>query len=148
ADFIGKTPAPISVEKGHYFQGKQGKMFWNKLIEYDILSIRTRTYEDENLIENNYGITDIVKEPKPFGLEPTNEEYQSGLKKIEKIIEKYKADVIVFVYKKVLDNILKMRFNFTSKSNYGMNSNLDDLLGAKVFVFPMPGTPCSKQQLI
>jgi hypothetical protein len=29
--FIAKTPAPVSVEAGHYFQGRQGKMFWNKL---------------------------------------------------------------------------------------------------------------------
>ena len=29
--FIAKTPAPVSVSAGHYFQGKHGRMFWNKL---------------------------------------------------------------------------------------------------------------------
>ena len=47
--FIAKTPAPISVEAGHYFQGKQGQMFWKKIRDYGILNISPGTYEDENL---------------------------------------------------------------------------------------------------
>ena len=35
--FVAKTPAPASVEEGHYFQGKQGRMFWNRLKNYDLL---------------------------------------------------------------------------------------------------------------
>lgn len=47
--FIAKTPAPKSVDAGHYFQGRQGQMFWNKLKEYGILEVRPDTYNDENL---------------------------------------------------------------------------------------------------
>lgn len=36
---IAKTPAPVSVEAGHYFQGRQGKMFWGKLREYRLLTV-------------------------------------------------------------------------------------------------------------
>ncbi len=144
--FIAKTPALNSVEKGHYFQGRQGKMFWNKLINSGLLKIRPNTFEDENLLDHNYGITDIVKKPRNYGNEPSNDEYQSGYDRIERIIERHDTDVIVFVYKKVLDNILKIAHGITEKSNYGLNKKLNNRFGTNVFVFPMPGTPCTKKE--
>ena len=133
--FIAKTPAPTSVEIGHYFHGRQGKMFWNKLVENGILSVTPNTFEDENLLYHGYGITDIVKEPREFGNEPTRQEYQNGLKQIQQIIEKYKADITVFVYKRVLDNILKLSYGIKTKAEYGFNNDLQKLFGTKVFVF-------------
>jgi hypothetical protein len=143
--FIAKTPAPKSVEIGHYFQGTQGKMFWNKLIEYKILTIRLGTYEDENLLENNYGITDIVKKPREFGNEPSPSEYKFGLARIQRVIKNHRPTVLVFVYKKVLDNILRWGHDVKLKSVYGFNPDLESHFGSKVFVFPMPGTPCKSE---
>lgn len=144
--FIAKTPAPVSVEAGHYFQGKQGKMFWNKLQNHRILTVMAGTYEDENLLAHNYGITDIVKKPRNYGNEPTPEEYKSGLDHIMTKIAKYTPKIIVFVYKAVLDNILKYAFMSSTKSQYGFNTSLTTLFISKVFVFPMPGTPCTREQ--
>jgi len=146
--FIAKTPAPISVQAGHYFQGKQGTMFWNKLSEYDILKFPFNKYPDEYLLSNNFGITDIVKVPREYGNEPTNKEYKDGLKRILSIIDRNKPKVIVFVYKAVLDKILKLNFGIRTKSSYGFNSNLDKYFNSKVFVFPTPGTPCTREQAI
>jgi uracil-DNA glycosylase len=64
--FIGKTPMQESVDVGHYFQGKHGKFFWNKLANYNILTTKEGTFEDENLLDHKYGITDIVKKPRPY----------------------------------------------------------------------------------
>jgi mismatch-specific thymine-DNA glycosylase len=144
--FIAKTPALKSVDKGHYFQGRQGKMFWNKLVNSGLLKIEPNTFEDENLLNHNYGITDIVKKPRNFGNEPSDDEYQNGYKRIEKIIKEHDTDVIVFVYKKVLDKILKIAHGINDKSDYGLNKNLKNLFGTNVFVFPMPGTPCTKEK--
>jgi hypothetical protein len=36
---IAKTPAFVSVDAGHYFQGRQGRMFWNRLIDYRLLDL-------------------------------------------------------------------------------------------------------------
>jgi len=140
--FIAKTPAPISVNAGHYFQGTQGRMFWNKLTNYNILNVPNGEYEDDYLLENSYGITDIVKVPRSYGNEPSNEEYKQGLNRILDLIKLYKPKVICFVYKKVLDQILKFGFMRNQKSEYGFNPELENDFGAKVFVFPMPGTPC------
>jgi len=144
--FIAKTPATTSVEIGHYFQGKHGKMFWNKLINHQLLTIKSGTYEDENFASHNYGITDIVKVPRNYGNEPSQDEYRHGLERILQTINSYKPKVLVFVYKTVLDNILKLEFNNSTKSVYGFNQNLESYFNSKVFVFPMPGTPCKKDQ--
>ena len=146
--FIAKTPATISVAAVHYFQGHQGTMFWNRLSEYNILKVPTGKFADECLLENNYGITDIVKVPRDYGNEPSRQEYIDGLQRILEIIEKLKATVIVFVYKAVLDNVIKLNFGVKTKSNYGFNPQLDKYFNAKVFVFPMPGTPCKAEQAV
>jgi len=146
--FIAKTPALKSVQAGHYFQGRQGQMFWNKLKENGLLTVRPNTYEDENLLENDYGITDIVKVPRNYGNEPTEEEYKQGLNRILQTIQIYNPKVIVFVYTKVLDNILSLGFGKYFNTEYGFNSTAEPLFKSKVFVFPMPGTPCTRQQAI
>ena len=144
--FIAKTPALKSVAAGHYFQGHHGRMFWNRLKDYNILKVRPNTFEDENLIENNFGLTDIVKVPRDFGNEPINDEYIEGVDRIMQIISKYKPRVLVFVYKRVLDNILLHRFNYSNNTEYGFNKGLEKFFNSRVFIFPMPGTPCTKAQ--
>ena len=142
--FIAKTPAPISVDAGHYFQGKQGTMFWNSLSKYDILKVQPGMFADECLSQNNFGITDIIKVPRDYGNEPSDAEYKSGIQRILSIVLNRKPKVIVFVYKKVLDNITRLNFGIQTKSKYGFNPQLDKYFNSKVFVFPMPGTPCKK----
>ena len=61
---IAKTPAPVSVKAGHYFQGQQGKMLWNRLAEYGILKYPSGEFPDDYLLLNKIGITDIVKVPR------------------------------------------------------------------------------------
>ena len=143
--FIAKTPAPLSVAAGHYFQGKQGKMFWNALSKHNILTVHHGEFEDDHLIENLYGITDIVKIPRGYGNEPSDDAYRGGLDKILDLIRLNNPKVICFVYKKVLDQILKLSFNIREKSLYGFNPKLEKYFETKVFVFPMPGTPCKKE---
>ena len=142
--FIAKTPAPVSVTAGHYFQGKQGSMFWNKLSESNILKIPSGKYADECLLENGFGITDIVKLPRAYGNEPSEDEYLSGMERIFNIIKSHQPKVLIFVYKKVLDNIVRLSFGIKEKSQYGFNPKLEEFFHSKVFVFPMPGTPCTK----
>jgi len=144
--FIAKTPAPVSVRAGHYFQGKQGKMLWNKLREYNIFNPPEDKFEDEYLLDYQYGITDIVKVPHDFGNEPSSLDYKTGLQRILNLIKTHNPKVVFFIYKKVLDNILKFGFNISQKSKYGFNKDLEALFNCKVFVFPMPGTPCNASE--
>src|SRR4051794_18532650 len=68
--FVAKTPAPVSVEVGHYFQGAHGRAFWRGLRKAGLLN-PTTDFEDDSLLDHGYGITDIVKVPRSFGDEPS-----------------------------------------------------------------------------
>lgn len=139
---IAKTPAPVSVEAGHYFRGRQGKMFWSKLREYGLLSVPPGRYEDEVLLDHNYGLTDVVKLPREYGSEPSGAEYRDNLPRVRQLILELEPRVLLFVYKGVLDKILKFAYTCREKARYGYNPDLNGLFNAKVFTFPMPGTPC------
>jgi len=141
---VGKVPTPISVEVGHYFQGRHGQMFWNRLVQHGLLRLRQGAFEDEVLLEHGYGMTDIVKRPRPFGEEPTCDEYRLGATRIMSLIADLRPKVVCFAYKAILDNVLKVQFAIKEKSLYGFNANAEGLFGCRVFVFPMPGTPCPR----
>lgn len=143
--FVAKTPAPISVEAGHYFQGLQGRVFWNRLREYRLL-IPTTEFEDDSLLSHGYGLTDIVKVPRSYGNEPSDAEYRAGLERILGLVGSHRPKVVVFVYKRVLDQILRIGFGVRTKAAYGFNSALEGRFGTRVFAFPLPGTPCSSAQ--
>lgn len=136
---IAKRPAPDSVRQGHYFQGTQGSAFWNKLREYGIIQVPENEYEDDYLLSHGYGMMDIVKVPGEFGDEPSNQEYESGMDRIKQSIKVHEPAIILFVYKRPLEQLLKAVFNNDSELMYGFNPGLNHHFRAKVFLFPMPG---------
>lgn len=140
---VAKTPATDSVAAGHYFQGAQGRMLWNRLRDYGLLEVPAGTFEDDVLLNHGYGLTDIVKVPRDYGSEPDEDEYRAGINRILDLVREIKPQVLFFVYKRILDQILRLAFGRSTKARYGFNPELDELLGSAVFVFPMPGTPCT-----
>lgn len=142
--FVAKTPALKSVAAGHYFRGRQGTMFWKLLSDYGLLS-PTTAFEDDSMLAHGYGLTDAIKVPKEFGDEPSDAEYLESMPRILELIRAHRPKVVVFVYKRVLDRLLALHFARREKSRYGFNPELEPLLGSRAFVFPMPGTPCTKQ---
>lgn len=134
---MAKTPVPESVEAGHYFQGPHGTNFWNKLKFYGLFE-QTTEFEDDSLLRNGYGLTDIVKAPHPFRTEPSEQEYREGSRRILKLIKIHGPKVVVFVYKKVLDKIACLEFN-QGKAAYGFYEELEGDFNARVFALPLPG---------
>ncbi len=142
--FVAKTPAHVSVEAGHYFQGKQGQSFWRQLRQYGMLHPRT-VFEDESLLEHGFGLTDIAKLPRDYGSEPSSKEYMEGTGRILNLINLHKPIIVIFVYKRILDKVLCRYFKDETKAAYGFNPSLDHHFGAKVFVLPLPGVGgCTK----
>lgn len=144
--FVAKTPALVSVKAGHYFQGAQGKAFWKRLREYGLLK-PTTPFEDDSLLAHGFGITDIVKVPRNYGDEPSDAEYRAGVDRVLALIGVHRPSVVVFVYKGVLDKMLKLKFFITKKAVYGINPDLEAKFGAPVFAFPLPGVgSCTREQ--
>jgi hypothetical protein len=94
------------------------------------------------------GINDPDERKQLFGNEPSEDEYKQGLNRIIDSINKFKPKVIIFIYKRVLDKIIDLNFGISSKSSYGFNFHLDKYFNSRVFVFPMPGTPCRSDEAI
>lgn len=107
---------------------------------------RGADYEDEVLLKHGYGVTDMVKVPHDFGTEPSDEEYKRGLCRLQKLISHLSPRILLFVYKGALDRLLDLGYQEKTKSRYGFNPELEPLFQSKVFVFPMPGTPCTRDE--
>ena len=122
-------------------------MFWNRLRECGLL-IPTTEFEDDSLLDHGYGLTDLVKVPRGYGDEPSDAEYREGLHRILDLVRLHRPKVVVFVYKKVLDQILRFGFGISARSSYGFNPSVETQFGARVFAFPLPGTPCNTAQAI
>jgi hypothetical protein len=64
--FVGLNPSPVSVEAGHYHQGRLGRRFWDRLKTATILPPHTDLAEaDDALVAAGHGITDLIKRPSP-----------------------------------------------------------------------------------
>ena len=141
--FVGKVPAPHSVSAGHYFY--KNAAFWNRLKEFGIMTVPHGQYGDDCLVEHNYGITDIIKKPRSFGNEPSDAEYKEGIARFFDLLRTNRPKVLVFIYKGALDKILHIKYGIKTYAHYGFNVELESLFNSKVFAFPMPGTPCRRE---
>lgn len=142
---VGKTPAQVSVDAGHYFQGRHGEFLWGELKRHGLLRLDADEYEDEALVRHGYGITDIVKVPRAAGDEPTTAEYRAGWPAVAEIMKRLEPAVLFWPYKGALDAVLSGEFGRREKAVYGFNPRLNRLFEARVFAFGMPGTPCRRE---
>lgn len=63
-------------------------------------------------------------------------------------ISVYKPDILIFVYKEALKQLLKFGFNKNINPDYGFNDDLKKFLNTEVFVFPIPGVGGVKKDKI
>ena len=62
--FVGLNPSPVSVEAGHYHQGRLGQTFWRRLMTARVLPPGTPIETaDDALVAAGHGITDLLKLP-------------------------------------------------------------------------------------
>ncbi len=139
---IGKTPAPGSVKAGHYFQGRQGRFLWNELKAFHILEVADEEFEDDALVRQGFGVTDVAKIPRNAGSEPGRREYQDGWAVVATTIDRLTPDLLFWPYKRTLDSVLRVALRDPRPTRYGFNPNLNRTFGRGVFVFGMMGTPC------
>jgi uracil-DNA glycosylase len=144
--FIGKTPAPVSVEAGHYLQGRVGKGFWKRLDDVGLLHAAPGEFPDDLLLANGFGMTDVCKVPRPPGEEPSEAEYTDGWERVNGIITRTRPRILAFVYKGALDKVLEYSFGWEHMSGYGFNDDLMRTFGRRVFAFPLPGVSCTLRE--
>jgi TDG/mug DNA glycosylase family protein len=98
--FVGLNPSPVSVEAGHYHQGRLGQAFWRRLMLAGILPPGTPVETaDDALLAAGHGITDLLKAVSPRD-EATDAALTAGVGPLWQKIALWRPAAVVFVYKR------------------------------------------------
>jgi TDG/mug DNA glycosylase family protein len=107
--FVGLNPSPVSVEAGHYFQGRLGQLFWRRLMTAEILPADTPIPSaDDTLVAAGHGLTDLLKIPSPRD-EATDATLRSGVGPLWQKVAIWRPAAIVFVYKRAAEIVASRR---------------------------------------
>ena len=98
--FVGLNPSPVSVEAGHYHQGRLGRTFWRRLMLAGVLPAATAIeIADDALMAAGHGITDLLKVPTRRD-EATEAELTAGVGTLWQRIALWRPAAVVFIYKR------------------------------------------------
>lgn len=98
--FVGLNPSPVSVEAGHYHQGRLGRTFWHRLMLAQVLPPATPVETaDEALVAAGHGITDLLKTPTARD-EASDATLTAGVGPLWQKIAIWRPAAIVFIYKR------------------------------------------------
>ena len=128
---IGINPSPVSVGAGHYYQGRLGQLFFERLRRVGLLPEPTEGYEDDALFAAGVGFTDIVKRPTPREKDLSPADFEHGRQHLVEKLERYRPKLALFTFKKTATKL------FGSFEGNGYQPRLS-IGGAKVFVMPGP----------
>jgi TDG/mug DNA glycosylase family protein len=130
---IGINPAPTSVTRGHYYQGRLGQLFYERLRRAGILP-DARGWEDDLAFEGGLGFTDIVKRPTARASEVRTEEFAHGREALRTKIDAVSPKLLIFTFKKAAVALC---------GPFGGNGLLAGRTfgGATMFVMPGPYAP-------
>lgn len=131
AVIVGINPAPVSVELGHYYQGRMGQALFRRLRQAEVIPPIARGYEDDHAMAAGIGFTDVVKRPTVSASEVSREELSAGIAALERKLEEHSVPLVIFAFKQAAATLLgKFDGNgFVRDRSVG---------GASIFVMPGP----------
>jgi TDG/mug DNA glycosylase family protein len=98
--FVGLNPSPVSVEAGHYLQGRLGRAFWARLMRAGVIPADTPIERaDDALVAAGHGITDLLKVPSPRD-EATDAELTAGVGPLWQKVAIWRPAAVMFIYKR------------------------------------------------
>jgi TDG/mug DNA glycosylase family protein len=100
---VGLNPSPVSVEAGHYFQGRLGRAFWGRLMVAQILPGDTEIETaDDALAGLGHGLTDLHKIPSARD-EASDTTLRAGVGPLWQKVAIWRPAAVVFVWKRVAE---------------------------------------------
>ncbi len=107
--FVGLNPSLVSVDAGHYHQGRLGRSVWTRLVAAGILPPGTDPAEaDDALVAAGHGITDLRKTVSPRD-DASDAELRAGVGPLWQKVALWRPGAVVFVYKRAAEAVAGRR---------------------------------------
>lgn len=94
--FVGINPGLYTAKIGHHF-GHPGNRFWKTLYLSGITPTLLTPYDNQKLLDLNYGIINLVDRPTSRADQLTAEEVRRGGERLKKKLLKYQPQWAVFL---------------------------------------------------
>ena len=128
--FCGINPSLYSAAVGHHF-ARPGNRFWPTLYAAGFTDKLFSAFEDSQLLERGYGITNVVERATASAAELQPEEYVEGGKRLEAKVRRYNPKVVAVL------GVGAYRAAFRKK-DASIGRQEEKLGGAEVWVLPNP----------
>jgi TDG/mug DNA glycosylase family protein len=94
--FCGINPGLYSAAVGHHF-ARPGNRFWPTLYRAGFTDRRLTPFEENQLLDLGYGITNLVARATASAAELANDEFVRGARILERKVLRYKPLCVAFV---------------------------------------------------
>lgn len=127
--FVGTSPGVRSSQIGHYFAGRSN-VFWRLLYESGLTKKLLKTENDWDMLDYNYGLTDVVKTPTRSVSDIKQHYTIKSTRRLNRTLNLFSPRIAAFVG--------KMGFRIYSQNNYtkleyGFQYKYNDV---RVFLLP------------
>lgn len=128
---VGINPSPASVATGHYYQGRIGRRFWQRLQRAGVIEEAGTGHEDDAAFLAGVGFTDIVKRPTARADAISAPEFEHGRELLAEKLRGYRPSLLIFTFKKAATSLF---------GRFKENGHRPGLAfeGAEVFIMPSP----------
>src|SRR5688572_21910823 len=128
--FVGFNPGLYTAAIGHHF-GRPGNRFWPALYAGGFTRRLLSPFEEYELLEDGYGITNMVERATNLAHELSADELRAGGKRLLAKIRKFRPKFVAVL------GITSFRLAFDRK-NAKLGRQPEDLCGAHVWLLPNP----------
>jgi TDG/mug DNA glycosylase family protein len=103
---VGINPSRVSMEAGHYYQGRLGRLFLRRLREVGLLREDAPGYEDDVLFADGVGFTDLVKRATSRAQELSPDEFVHGRGVLLRKLREAEPPLVIFTYKRTAEVLI------------------------------------------
>ncbi|HWT00850.1 MAG TPA: G/U mismatch-specific DNA glycosylase [Pyrinomonadaceae bacterium] len=128
--FCGINPSLYSAAVGHHF-ARPGNRFWPALYAAGFTDRLFSAFEDSQLLDRGYGITNVVERATASAAELSPDEYVEGGRRLEAKVRRYNPKVVAVL------GVGAYRAAFGKKDAL-VGRQEERLGGAQVWVLPNP----------
>ncbi len=133
--FVGYNPGERSALLGHHFAGR-GNQFWRLLHDAGLTKRLYQPEEDDQLLADGYGLTNLVVRPSKSSSDLSAEEMRAGAAELRQRVEQYQPMVGCFLGKEVYRKYAGLTPRVVVE--YGLVKTATVFPAMKEFVAPNP----------